>query len=1138
MNTYLVEIFDIQDNKAGECIVTVDLSEQLCHNDALNADLSCYSISIDKRMNDISTGLIRLHMAVKDKSTGDIRDFFLRKLVSVSFVNSDNTKKQVITNFYVSDITIKSDCNVQTYFVDLKICSPDNYLTFRKYSKVHTSKKLGIEIFKKEIEEQFGSLFQINYDGLRLLKYSYSEKNEEYIHPYLVQYNESFYDFLLRTANRCGEFLYFENGMLNLGLTKSDATSDFSGYAFMELKNEGVRSTNDNNEFHATGFDISNSNDTPLVSSIANDEYLEVVKKGEFDSTSKEMELLTPIDADILGTYGKYGNLIEGSAEMAWEETQRATSSLQFANMDNDYFDDQYFGTISDKNRYSSDSESYSLFTTYMDGETADGFTHSDDFGKRFSANYYSVIAKCQEEIKSCMVVASFPKQSTDYPDYVLGQEVNLDNERHIIYNIHIDANVSQHQWDNNVVMTLIPAVGKNDIPVAPLSSSERIRKVSGTQMAVVMDNMDPKYLGRVRVKYTWQKDDNWTPWIKVMAGLATKKGTVYFQPQVGDYVIVDYENGNIELPFVAGSVFTKNAPPKWGTRKFENVISCPNGHSIRISSQKDTTMAIASLSPALDLLKCMFPTIGVLDLSDDKIARGLTGGIEITDDYNLYSISTSSDHRAVKMDSAVGDIDFEAFNGITISAPKADLNITGKNINITAKNELIIHSGERAENLSTTILGIAATITSIGLDMLWDPTMLDLNSLRNVIEMFIRPVNGSLRISSTRYTMFEAGPGKIALPRNSYAPEKAKAVSGTALSIAATTVKIICDAADKALENYLGYYDRIYTSFPIIKDYLSSTYGITYNEKSLESVLSDIKLKDGNDDADSVEYFHEVLLQYNIDKWKITRLGIRMRSSISNFAKRGKFKSINRHIWRLAEGIKEIALGNFAYTQSTTGNYYSLDYDAFVNYSKQEVALIENEDTMSAFKKLKVLVGKEESQKFYTNYTNQIISIVRDAVEENGVMDANHNKRDAVNFATVINVNRNEFIKGKRKLAFEILKAFAGKDFIKQTNDKTFQQAEGELNRAQFNDTHWNQFINEIIPSYDDEGYDTTSIPSGPELFSKWKQLAPQTYYSSPSEGQVLFSDQAGKTFQLGEGKFESVENKMFFIRNVLTNI
>ena len=73
--------------------------------------------------------------------------------------------------------------------------------------------------------------------GIQFLKYSDSitytgddKKSHteditlEYIQPYLVQYNESFYDFLVRTANRCGEFLFFEDGKLTLGLPLAGET--------------------------------------------------------------------------------------------------------------------------------------------------------------------------------------------------------------------------------------------------------------------------------------------------------------------------------------------------------------------------------------------------------------------------------------------------------------------------------------------------------------------------------------------------------------------------------------------------------------------------------------------------------------------------------------------------------------------------------------------------------------------------------------------------------------------------------------------------------------------------------------------------------------------------------------------------
>lgn len=45
-------------------------------------------------------------------------------------------------------------------------------------------------------------------------------ETKEFIQPYLVQYNESFFDFLVRVSNRCGEFLYYEDGYFNIGWEK------------------------------------------------------------------------------------------------------------------------------------------------------------------------------------------------------------------------------------------------------------------------------------------------------------------------------------------------------------------------------------------------------------------------------------------------------------------------------------------------------------------------------------------------------------------------------------------------------------------------------------------------------------------------------------------------------------------------------------------------------------------------------------------------------------------------------------------------------------------------------------------------------------------------------------------------------
>ena len=53
---------------------------------------------------------------------------------------------------------------------------------------------------------------------------------KEHTFPYLVQYNESFYDFLRRTTNRWGEFLYYEGGQLNIGYDNKAKPTEVKDY--------------------------------------------------------------------------------------------------------------------------------------------------------------------------------------------------------------------------------------------------------------------------------------------------------------------------------------------------------------------------------------------------------------------------------------------------------------------------------------------------------------------------------------------------------------------------------------------------------------------------------------------------------------------------------------------------------------------------------------------------------------------------------------------------------------------------------------------------------------------------------------------------------------------------------------------
>ena len=166
-------------------------------------------------------------------------------LVSKTLDGTEDSKLPIAKNYYVYELDprlVKQADKSYRLFVRLLIYSMDKLMTLEKSSKTFVAKKLGSGILAKEaLKYKVGDhVLQENHDFRQFLRYNQKvvapnggtlDIPSEMIQPYLVQYNESFYDFLVRTANRCGEFLYYEDGKLNLGLPVSGAPKEIEGYA-------------------------------------------------------------------------------------------------------------------------------------------------------------------------------------------------------------------------------------------------------------------------------------------------------------------------------------------------------------------------------------------------------------------------------------------------------------------------------------------------------------------------------------------------------------------------------------------------------------------------------------------------------------------------------------------------------------------------------------------------------------------------------------------------------------------------------------------------------------------------------------------------------------------------------------------
>ena len=356
---------------------------------------------------------------------------------------------------------------------------------------------------------------------------------------------------------------------------------------------------------------------------------------------------------------------------------------------------------------------------------------------------------------------------------YYIVTKVELDDKKDYI----VEAIPSFNEVTSDTLSSIIPC--------PPLMPEIPTIRTSEPQVAFVDGNLDPDKLGRVRIKYPWQSvSDVSSPWVRMATPFATNGGGVTFKPCNGDEVLINYEDGNIERPYIVGSLQSKYVTDNWGSLS-DRVIQSKNGHSITFNDNDDAVDFLAGMSPGLSFLKFLIPNIDPLCPYQDLV--DLTGGIKITDRYGLYSINMSSDGRAVSINSPLGDVSLNAFTGITVSAPNGNINIKGKNVTIAASNKLTLESGSAVsdryinKDAFTSKDGFLTSLVGIGTDML-DRTLgklIDLSFFRTIFEVFTRPVDGTLKIRSNTYLLLEAGKGSAQVPHADFNRPKWEGVQG-----------------------------------------------------------------------------------------------------------------------------------------------------------------------------------------------------------------------------------------------------------------------------------------------------------------------------------------------------------------------
>ena len=685
----------------------------------------------------------------------------------------------------------------------------------------------------KNATKYTGTTIKINIDNMKTLVYVDQNTNSstnglkcEHIHHYLVQYNESFYDMLARTCNRWGEFLYYENGELNLGYDDKKAPIDLAGtgfksISFFDLNSKEVSVSQkgkyeleaDNSSLR--GFSLEESPFIPKGQFGYMDERHKVDKwiMKQFPAIFKNDKNLPTMLTNIM-----FDNLF--SLAMAKSSTSKLNSDADekyFA----DYTDethDQHYGTFDFAN--AKKAESKRVKKAYQ--EFSELYTNYNEKG-------YSIILQKELSVGENAIHIDY---QTTFPRLKLGDIITYNGENFIV--VEIKSRLDSKKGPVfEVVATAQDSKDKLFYPAVIPSGHVRY---AHPQEATITDANDPTGFNRVRVLFNWQKEyikyeDDLnkpkgcdketikmsTPWLTFASSQQGAPATGYHY--VGYPVMVGFVDGNVERPYVMGGISDDFFLA-------DSILQTEGGQKLALSDgwgNGMTAFLTGAFSPLLKTVTGFVP--GGFPSWDWKKSRRFEGGFELSDYYGIYKVSGSTDGRNVTVASPWGDVKINAFTGISISAPNGDVKIQGKNVTIEAGNNLTLVSGKNVDykiwkskdskscTAALMLTQVAKKIADMAL------SIVDLSLVRSTIEIFFRPVEGSLTVKSNRFLKLEAGKSKCIYPESAYNQEQKK--------------KLLDEMNKEAIKSTAGIGDgmvEVFGGIPRITSTLLSRFATYYN--------------------------------------------------------------------------------------------------------------------------------------------------------------------------------------------------------------------------------------------------------------------------------------------------------------------
>jgi phage protein D/phage baseplate assembly protein gpV len=177
--------------------------------------------------------------------------------------------------------------------------------------------------------------------------------------------------------------------------------------------------------------------------------------------------------------------------------------------------------------------------------------------------------------------------------------------------------------------------------------------------VGIVTNNQDSDGMARVKVRFPWLSQDAESNWIRVASPMAGNGRGMVFLPEVDDEVLIAFENGDLNRPYVLGALWNgEDSPPETNSDGHNNIrkIRSRSGHEI-VFNDDDTSHR-------------------------EKIEIHTNAGHIITMDDSTGSekieIKDKTGNNSIKLDSVQNAVAISGATKITLDAPTVELTSQG----------------------------------------------------------------------------------------------------------------------------------------------------------------------------------------------------------------------------------------------------------------------------------------------------------------------------------------------------------------------------------------------------------------------------------------------------------------------------